>query len=166
MHGVAPTVLNPTTGASVDLAEHRLVASLIRLAELGADGFELRFDDPRIVARAASLLSADAETVWDPAALVPIAQRGLETLTSAAESDPRLADLLLIWRPRALIIAGRAGELTGEQTLRLRLEDRLDGLRAQIEEATAAGDDDRAQALHARYIELGTTYASKLARAV
>ncbi len=165
MRRVPPILRHPSTGAPVDLGEHRLVASLVRLAELGAAGFALEFEDPRVLARAEGLLSVEPDSIWDPEALRPVARRGLEVLEAAAAEDPRLADLLRIWRPRALLAAGRGEELTGDETLRLRLEDRLEGLRAQIAAAHDEGDDDRAQALHARYIELGTTYAAKLARA-
>ena len=40
---------------------------------------------------------------------------------------------------------------------------RLAGLQAEIERARAAGDDDAAQMAHARYIELGTSYARRFA---
>ena len=150
----------------MDLAEHRLVASLVRLVVLGVDDFALAFADPRIVAAAGRLLSSDPGLIWDPVALRPVARRGLQILEEAARVDPRFADLLCIWRPRALVAAGRGEELSGEDALRLRLEDRLQVLQEQIAAATGAGDDDRAQALHARYIELGTTYAARLARAV
>ena len=64
-----------------------------------------------------------------------------------------------VWRPRALRLLGREAELTREDVLGLRLEQRLAGLQAEIERARAAGDDDAAQMAHARYIELGTSYA-------
>lgn len=163
---MGPILRHPTTGAAVDLSEHRLVASMVRLVVLGGDDFSLAFDDPRIVAVAAGLLSREPETVWDPELLQPVARRGLEILEQAAPADARLAALLGIWRPRALVAAGRGSELSGDDALRLRLEDRLEVLTEQIAAATEEGDDDRAQALHARYIELGTTYAARLARAL
>ncbi len=60
--------------------------------------------------------------------------------------------------------AGRAPAPTGEAALNARLEERLAEIVVAMEDARAAGDDDRAQALHARYIELATTYAGRLAR--
>ena len=48
--------------------------------------------------------------------------------------------------------------------LRLRLEDKLAALQAELERARAAGDDDAAEAAHARYIELGTTYVRRFVR--
>ena len=63
-----------------------------------------------------------------------------------------------LWRSRALVLLGRAAELTREQQLELRLEGRLAGLQDDIERARSAGDEEAAQAAHARYIELGTTF--------
>src|SRR5262249_34081961 len=67
-------------------------------------------------------------------------------------------------RPRAMLRAGREGELGREAVLRLRLEDKLPALQAEVERATAAGDTDAAEAAHARYIELGTTYVRRFVR--
>jgi hypothetical protein len=39
-------------GGEVDLARTPLESGLVRLAALGADGFELEFDDPRVHAAA------------------------------------------------------------------------------------------------------------------
>jgi hypothetical protein len=68
-----------------------------------------------------------------------------------------------VWRPRALRLLGRDDELSSEDVLGLRLEERLTDLRAEIERARAAGDEDAAQMAHARYIELGTSYARRFA---
>src|SRR5206468_4331803 len=80
--------------------------------------------------------------------------RGFELLETAA--DPALARLRTLWRPRALVLLGRADELAREDGLRLKLEDRLAAISRQMDDARAAGDDDAAEAAHARYIELGT----------
>jgi hypothetical protein len=69
-----------------------------------------------------------------------------------------------VWRPRALVLMGREQELAKEDVLRLRLEDKLAALQAEVERATAAGDSDAAEAAHARYIELGTTYVRRFVR--
>jgi len=69
-----------------------------------------------------------------------------------------------VWRPRALVLMGREQELAKEDVLRLRLEDKLAALQAEVERATAAGDRDAAEAAHARYIELGTTYVRRFVR--
>ena len=61
----------------------------------------------------------------------------------------------------ALRLLGRDADLTREQQLELRLEQRLANLQAEIERAHGAGDDDAAQAAHARYIELGTTFVRR-----
>ena len=41
---------------------------------------------------------------------------------------------------------------------------KLAALQAEVERATAAGDSDAAEAAHARYIELGTTYVRRFVR--
>ena len=58
-------------------------------------------------------------------------------------------------------LLGRDADLTREQQLELRLEQRLANLQAEIERARCAGDEDAAQAAHARYIELGTTFVRR-----
>ena len=78
-----------------------------------------------------------------------------------ASTDPRLQRLRALWRSRALVLLGREAELTREQQLELRLEGRLAGLQAEIERARGAGDEEAAQAAHARYIELGTTFVRR-----
>ena len=55
-------------------------------------------------------------------------------------------------------------ELSKEDVLRLRLEDKLAALQAEVERAWADGDADAAEAAHARYIELGTTYVRRFVR--
>ena len=57
---------------------------------------------------------------------------------------------------------GRSDELSRADALRGRLELRLADVERRMRAATAAGDDDEAERLHARYIELGTTYAGRL----
>jgi hypothetical protein len=162
---VPPLLRRPGSDDPVDLADHPLEAGLIRLAVLGARGFELAFDDPAVVAAArACLTRSEDEEPFDAEALRPLAARGLDELERAAGEDERLARLLRVWRPRALLLAGRARDVTGEDRLRLRLEERLASLAEQLEAAKRAGHDDLAEALHARYIELGTTYAGRLAR--
>ena len=42
------------------------------------------------------------------------------------------------------------------------MELRLADVERRMRAATAAGDDDEAERLHARYIELGTTFAGRL----
>ena len=80
------------------------------------------------------------------------------------EATPALTELREVWRPRALVLMGREQELAKEDVLRLRLEDKLAALQAEVERATAAGDSDAAEAAHARYIELGTTYVRRFVR--
>jgi hypothetical protein len=77
--------------------------------------------------------------------------------------EPGLERLREVWRPRALRLLGRDEELSPEDVLGLRLEQRLAGLREEIDRARAAGDEDAAQMAHARYIELGTSYARRFA---
>ncbi|HEX5251788.1 MAG TPA: hypothetical protein VFW14_19135, partial [Gaiellales bacterium] len=96
---------------------------------------------------------------FEAEAFRPLAARGWAVLEASA--DPRLERLAKLWRSRALVLLGRENELTREQQLELRLEGRLAGLQDDIERARAAGDDDAAQAAHARYIELGTTFVRR-----
>ena len=79
-------------------------------------------------------------------------------------ATPELAELVEVWRPRAALLAGGEQELGKEDVLRLRLEDKLAALQAELERARAAGDDNAAEAAHARYIELGTTYVRRFVR--
>ena len=58
---------------------------------------------------------------------------------------------------RALRATGQEEELSGEEVLELRLEQRLNDLLIQMERAHRAGDEDAAEAAHARYVELATT---------
>jgi len=161
-------------GAAYDMAARTLEAGLVRLALDGPDGF--RLGSGGIEAEVAALLEpctcggrivpgGDATLGSDPVvareALLPLARRGWEVLEGCEE--PGLARLREVWRARALRLLGRDGELSPEDVLGLRLEERLDGLRAEIDRARAAGDEDAAQMAHARYIELGTTYARRYA---
>ena len=161
-------------GAAYDMASRTLEVGLVRLALRGTDGFKLGSEG--IEADVAELLEpcgcggriapgGDATLGSDPVvareALVPLARRGWEVLGGA--DDPGLRRLREVWRPRALVLLGREAELTPEDVLGLRLEQRLAGLQAEIDRARAAGDDDAAQMAHARYIELGTSYARRFA---
>ena len=155
----------PDCGGEIDLERTPLESGLVRLAVLGADGFALEFDDPELHARARAALGPcphAADPVWDGEQLEPLARIGLERLERAAAADQRMAELLRVWRPRAYARAGRADELSREDALRGRLELRLADVERRMRAATAAGDDDEAERLHARYIELGTTYAGRL----
>jgi hypothetical protein len=169
-------------GALHELATRSLEVGLVRLAVDGESGFRLGSDG--IEAHIEPLLAPCAcggrltrgqtpnETATEPSqppfgvrprfeaeALRPLAERGWAVLEASA--DRRLARLAALWRSRALVLLGREDELTREQQLELRLEGRLAGLQADIERAREAGDDDAAQAAHARYIELGTTFVRR-----
>jgi hypothetical protein len=155
----------PYCGGEIDLARTPLESGLVRLAVLGAGGFALEFDDPELHARARPALGPcphSGDPVWDREQLEPLARAGLEHLERAAAEDARMAELLRMWQPRAFALAGRADELTREEALRGRLELRLADVERRMRAATAAGDDDEAERLHARYIELGTTYAGRV----
>jgi hypothetical protein len=166
-------------GTVHELATRSLEVGLVRLAVAGEDRFRLGSDgieghiEPLLVPCACGGRLTRGQTPnetatdlsqppfgvrprFDAEALRPLAERGWAVLEASA--DPRLARLAALWRSRALVLLGREDELTREQQLELRLEGRLAGLQADIERAQAAGDDDAAQAAHARYIELGTTY--------
>jgi hypothetical protein len=156
----------PDCGGELDLARTPLESGLLRLAVLGAEGFALEFDSPELHARAREALAPcphDGDPVWDHERLLPIAHAGLERLERAAAEEERMAELLRVWRPRAYGLAGRAEELSREEALRGRMELRLADVERRMRAATAAGDDDEAERLHARYIELGTMYAGRMA---
>lgn len=159
-------------GAASELATRSLEVGLVRLALDGEEGFRLGSDG--IEAHLEPLLAPCAcggrlrrgqapdgagppsPAAFDVEALRPLAERGWAVL--AASADPRLGRMAALWRSRAFVLLGREDELTREQQLELRLEGRLARLQDEIERARAAGDEDAAQAAHARYIELGTTY--------
>jgi hypothetical protein len=150
----------------VDLSRTPLESGLVRLAVLGPDDFALEFDEERVHARAREALGPcphAADPAWEPGPLRPIAREGLARLEQAAPGDARLGELLQMWRPRAFGLAGREDELSREEALRGRLELRLADLERRMRAATAAGDEDEAERLHARYIELGTAYAGRMA---
>ena len=158
----------PDCAGEVDLARTPLESGLVRLAALGAEGFALEFDLPAVHLRAREALAAcphAGDPVWDSEALKQVDREGLARLEGAAAGDARLAELLQVWRPRAFGIAGRADELSREDALRGRLELRLADVERRMRTAAAAGDEDEAERLHARYIELGTTYAGRMAAA-
>jgi hypothetical protein len=160
-------------GATADLAAASVEVGLIRLTVRGASGFRLGSDG--IETEVAGALSpcacggrfapgagtgAHVAPAFDGASMRDAAARGWPVL----EADPSLATLREVWRPRALLLAGREDELSREDVLRLRLEDKLAALQAEVDRATAAGDADAAETAHARYIELGTTYVRRFVR--
>jgi hypothetical protein len=153
-------------GGELDLARTPLESGLVRLAAFGSEGFLLEFDEPEVHTRARAALGPcphAGDPVWARERLEPIAREGLAQLEHAAAVEPRMAELLRVWRPRAFALAGRAGELSREEALQGRFELRLADVERRMRAATAAGDEDEAERLHARYIELGTTYAGRLA---
>jgi hypothetical protein len=158
----------PRCGGEVDLARTPLESGLLRLAVLGADEFVLSFDDPRLHATAAPLLGPCPhrdDPTWDVEELRPIAERGWAVLQRAALDDPRLETLSSLWRPQALRLLGRSDELSKEEALRARLQERLEDLRRRMDAAREAGDEEQAELLHARYIELGMVFAGRMAAA-
>jgi hypothetical protein len=169
-------------GRAYELAPRSLEVGLVRLAVAGEDGFRLGSEgieshvEPLLAPCACggrlvrgqtpngSATEPSQPTFGDSPrfaveALRPLAERGWAVLEASAE--PRFERLAALWRSRALVLLGRERELTREQQLELRLEGRLTGLQAEIERAREAGDDDAAQAAHARYIELGTTFVRR-----
>jgi hypothetical protein len=162
-------------GSRADLAPLSAEVGLVRLAAGGEDGFRLGSEG--IEDRVSPLLepcscggrlepgTGAGEAIvarFQPDALRPVAAKGWQALESS--SDPRLREIAGVWRPRALRALGREDELTAEDQLELRLEGRLEELLLAIERAEAAGDVDAAEAAHARYVELGTTYVQKFVR--
>jgi hypothetical protein len=161
-------------GAAYDMAARTLETGLVRLAldgpldfRLGSAGIEAEVApllEPcacggRIVPGGHATLGSDPVVARE--ALLPLARRGWEVLE--ASEEPGLVRLREVWRPRALRLLGREDELSPEDVLGLRLEQRLADLRGEIDRARAAGDEDAAQMAHARYIELGTSYARRFA---
>jgi hypothetical protein len=166
-------------GVPHELATRSLEVGLVRLATRGEDGF--RLGSGGIEAELEPLLEPCAcggrltheypvpgtgysvvdavHARFDAEALRPLAERGWAVLD--ASTEPRLQRLAALWRSRALVLLGREADLTREQQLELRLEGRLAGLQAEIERARGAGDEAAAQAAHARYIELGTTFVRR-----
>ena len=151
-------------GGEVDLSRTPLESGLVRLATLGTEGFELEFDDPAVHAAAGPALGACphvAEPDWQQDALAPLADAGWSALVAA--EDDELETLALVWRPRALVLAGRGSELSRDDVVRGRLERRVAEVAARMQAALDAGDEDEAERLHARAIELGTVLAGRLA---
>jgi hypothetical protein len=161
-------------GTPHELATRSLEVGLVRLAVAGEEGFQLGSEgiEPAVeplldpCACGGRLNRGQAPpgawprlAAFTAEALRPFAERGWEVLE--ASTDPRLDRLRALWRSRALVLLGRSAELTREQQLELRLEGRLIGLQAEIERARSAGDEEAAQAAHARYIELGTTFVRR-----
>jgi hypothetical protein len=167
-----------TCGAIHELATRSLEVGLVRLAvrgeqnfRLGSGGIESEVEPLLAPCKCGGRLTHEypvpgtkyslepVYAAFDAAALLPFAERGWAVLDCS--TDPRLERLATLWRPRALRLLGRDADLTREQQLELRLEQRLANLQAEIERARGAGDDDAAQAAHARYIELGTTFVRR-----
>lgn len=151
-------------GGEVDLSRTPLESGLVRLAALGPDGFELAFDDAAVHAAAAPALGPcphELDPSWDLERLQPLADAGWNALLRA--EDDELDMLAVVWRPRALALAGRGDELSRDDIVRGRLEQRVAQVSARMQAALDAGEEDEAERLHARAIELGTVLAGRLA---
>lgn len=145
---------------TVDLREHVLEAAVLRVSLSGATNLVLAIDDPALQGLAGEVFR-DGQV--DHAAFAPHAAKALERLAERAPADARIGRLLGVWRPWLERRAGLAtAEGGGEAALAARFEARLAAIVAAMELAREEGDDDREQALHARYIELGTSYATRL----
>jgi hypothetical protein len=153
----------PGDAGSIDLRDFAFEAGLIRLATVGAAGYPLDFSAPATREAIAAALTDDPFTPFSRDVLAVHAGAALDTLDAAVPEHADLTRLVSLWRPRLLALAGRQDELTGEEAVVLRFEERLRDLRRAMAEADAAGDEDRREALHAKYIEIGTSYAGRLA---
>ena len=153
----------PDGAGAVDPADFGFECGAIRLAVAGADGHPLDFSADAVRSAIADALAADPFDPLPADALRPFAPAALAALDGAVPGHPELDRLAPLWRPRLLALAGRQDELTGEEAVILRFEERLRELKRGMAEAEAAGDEDRREALHAKYIEVGTTYAGRLA---
>jgi hypothetical protein len=162
----------PRCGAQADLAPRWAEVAMVRLAVMGENGFKL--GSAGVEPAVAPLLETcdcggrfvpgageglPARAVFRPEALRPVVEAGYERLQ--AGTDETLVRLRAGWEPRLLALLGRESEIPREQVLRLRLEAKLERLQHEVELATAQGDQDTAEAAHARYIELGTTYVRR-----
>ena len=165
-------------GAVHELATRSLEVGLVRLAVHGEQNF--RLGSAGIESDVEPLLEPCAcggrltheypvpGTRYSPEASSPPSTKrrsgpspSADGRSSTAAPTRASSGLATLWRPRALRLLGRDADLTREQQLELRLEQRLANLQAEIERARCAGDDDAAQAAHARYIELGTTFVRR-----
>jgi len=137
-----------TCGAMHELATRSLEVGLVRLAVRGEQNFRL---GSRGIESDVEPLLAPCEcggrliheysvpgteyspepvhAAFDAAALLPFAERGWALLDPS--TDPRLERLATLWRPRALRLLGRDADLTREQQLELRLEQRLANLQGR-----------------------------------
>lgn len=159
-----PQTVEASTGAGiVDLDAHAFEAGTVRLAVHGSAGSPLDFSDPAVREAIIAALSDDPFAPFSSDALKAHAPAALAALDGALPDHDELARLAPLWRPRLLLLADRKDELTGEQVVVLRFEERLRDIKRGMAEAEAAGDEDTREALHAKYIEVGTTYAGRLA---
>ncbi len=160
---MSQTVESSTGAGIVDLSLYPFEAGTVRLAVHGAEGSPLDFSDPDVRAAIVAALSDDPFAPFAQDALKTHAPAALAALDGALPDHEELARVASLWRPRLLVLADRKDELTGEQTVVLRFEERLREIKRGMAEAEAAGDEDTREALHAKYIEVGTTYAGRLA---
>jgi hypothetical protein len=136
-----------------------LEQAILRLSAFGA-GFT---GDEDVLASLVAACRADDGTI-DRARLARHAVRARAALAAAPAGDERAARLRGVLAPVLARLAGAAGGGDGEAALRARLEERLAAIVCAMELALLAGDEELAERLHARYIELGTAYATRLAR--
>lgn len=133
---------------------------MVRLSVLGTARFAMRFDDPAV---SAAFGDCVVDGAIDPDRLAPHARAALVALREGAPGDVRLERMLAVWRGwlerRGAPLPTEAPD--GEAALLVRYEHRLAVIVAGMEQARDAGDDDLVEALHARYIELGTSYARR-----
>ena len=160
---MSETINLPAGAGSIDLGAFAFEAGLVRLATVGADGSPLDFSSPVVLAAVATALTDDPFAPFSTDALRALAPAALDAFDAALPTHDELQRLAPLWRPRLLSLAGRQAELTGEQTVVLRFEERLREIKLGMARAEAEGDEDRREALHAKYIEVGTSYAGRLA---
>lgn len=157
------TVNLPAGAGSIDLGDFVFEAGVVRLATIGAEGSPIDFSSPAVLEAVAGVLTDDLFAPFSIEALRALAPAALDAFDAALPTRDELQRLASLWRPRLLVLAGRQAELTGEQTVVLRFEERLREIKLGMARAEAEGDEDRREALHAKYIEVGTTYAGRLA---
>jgi hypothetical protein len=136
-----------------------LEETVLRLSAFGAG---LAGDEGELADLVAACSGADGAI--EPARLAPHVARARAALAGAPASDERAARLRGVLAPVLARLGGARGGDGGEAALRARLEERLAAIVCAMELARLAGEDELAERLHARYIELGTAYATRLAR--
>ena len=161
----------PGCGGEVDLARTPLESGLLRLAVLGSRRLRPRVRRPAAARRGGAAARAVparrgsrvGRRAAAPARRARLAHAGARPPRRTAARD---AGLRCGVRRRCALL-GRADELSkrGGAARALRGAARAD-VERRMDAAAAAGDEEEAELLHARYIELGMVFAGRMAAGV